>query len=62
MSAVTGIIAGFAAAAGALALYRVVQRRARSLRTAIDEARNRPSGDPVLDFEQDPSTGVFRAK
>lgn len=62
MSAVTGIIAGFAAAAGAVALYRVVQRRARSLRTAIDEARNRRSGDPVLDFEQDPSTGVFRAK
>lgn len=62
MSAVTGIIAGFVTAAGAVALYRMAKRRARSLRAAIDEARGRRGADPVLDFEQDPSTGVYRAK
>jgi hypothetical protein len=59
MSAVTGIIAGVVTAAGAVALFRLVERRARSLRTAIDEARGRRRANPVLDFEQDPSTGVF---
>lgn len=62
MGAVTGIIAGFVTAAGAVALYRLVERRTRSLRAAIDDARGRRGADAILDFEQDPSTGVYRAK
>ncbi|MBI1366918.1 MAG: hypothetical protein GC153_13305 [Alphaproteobacteria bacterium] len=61
MSATTGIIAGIAAAAGALAVYRLAMRRAQALKTALAEAR-RPRGDRVIDFERDPATGVFRAK
>jgi hypothetical protein len=62
MSAVTGIIAGFVTAAGAVALFRLVERRARSLRVKIDEARGRRRADAILDFEQDPATGVYRPK
>ncbi len=64
MSAMTGIIAGLATAVGVVALYRFAERRARSVRAAID--RRRGGGpyraEPVLDFEQDPATGVYRAK
>lgn len=64
MSAVTGIIAGLATAVGVVALYRFAERRARSLRAAIDKGRGVApgGGDPVLDFEQDPATGVYRSK
>lgn len=62
MNAVTGIIAGFAAAAGAVALMRYAERRARALRAALRAARGGDADRPVLDFEQDPATGVYRAK
>jgi hypothetical protein len=63
MSAITGVVVGLAAAAGAVALYRVMERRARPLARAIAEWR-RPTGErgKVLEFERDPVSGVFRAK
>ncbi|MBB5518016.1 hypothetical protein [Amphiplicatus metriothermophilus] len=64
MSAMTGIVAGLATAAGAFALYRYAERRARALRRAVEERRRDPqrAGKPVLDFERDPETGVYRSK
>jgi len=68
MSAVTGIVAGLFAAAGVVALTRFVARRARPVREAIDRTfgaapdASARVGDAVIDFEQDPETGVFRAK
>lgn len=68
MSAVTGIVAGLVAAAGVVALTRFVARRARPVRDAIDRAFRASAepgskgGETVIEFEQDPETGVFRAK
>ena len=65
MSAVTTLVATVAAAAGAVALYRYAERRTRPLRNAIDELRKsaRNNGDgAVLDYEQDPESGVFKPK
>lgn len=62
MSALSGIVAGFVTAAGAVALYRLVEKRTRSLRAKIDEVRGRHRADAILDFEQDPATGVYRSK
>lgn len=65
MSAVATLVATVAAAAGAVALYRVAERRSRPLRSAIAELRksSRTSGaGAVLDYEQDPESGVFRPK
>lgn len=62
MSAVTGIVAGLAAAAGAVALYRFAERRARSLRDALTVRRDGARPGAVLDFEKDPETGVYRGR
>jgi hypothetical protein len=65
MSAVTTLVATVAAAAGAVALYRFAERRSRPLREAIAELRkpSRTNGaGAVLDYEQDPDSGVFRPK
>jgi hypothetical protein len=63
MSAVSGIVAGFVVIGGAVALYRFAQRKGGELREALDGIR-RPEGHDggVLDFERDPSTGVYRTK
>ncbi|MBY0422439.1 MAG: hypothetical protein K2Q06_09055 [Parvularculaceae bacterium] len=60
MSGLTGVIAGFAVVAGAVALYRLLEGRIEAARAAMSGR----DGDaaPVIDFEQDPVTGVFRAK
>lgn len=64
MSAVTTLVATVAAAAGAVALFRVAERRTRPLRKAIDEMRKSASSKTgeVIDYEQDPESGVFRPK
>lgn len=64
MNSVAGILAGFLVIGGAVALYRFGARKAGDLRRAIDEMTGeaRGPGGEVLDFERDPSTGVFRAK
>lgn len=62
MSAVTGIVAGFVTAAGALALYRYARRRTGELRDKLERARARGAGRTVIEFEQDPETGIYHAK
>lgn len=65
MSAVTTLAVTVAAAAGAVALYKFAERRTRPLRAAIDELRKSARGDnagAVIEYEQDPESGVFRPK
>lgn len=70
MSAVTTLAASIAAAAGAVAVYRFVNRRTRPLRDAIAELRRQQSAArsgggaaaDVLDYERDPASGVYRQK
>lgn len=62
MGAVTGMVAGIVTLAGAVALYRYAERRTRPLRrNIVDKAGTRRRAD-TIDFEQDPETGVYRAK
>lgn len=64
MNSVAGIVAGFLVVGAAVALYRFGVRKAESIRRAIDEFSSdaRDADGAVLDFERDPSTGVFKAK
>lgn len=65
MSAVTTLVATVAVAAGAVALFRLAEKRTRPLRSAIDEMRRTArDGSPgaVIDYEQDPDSGVFKPK
>lgn len=61
MGPVTGIAAGFAAALGAMALYRAFERRLRAAKKTVDDLRA-VSPRSVIDFELDSATGVYRAK
>jgi hypothetical protein len=61
MGPVTGIAAGFAAALGAMALYRALERRLRAAKKTVDDLRGADSRS-VIDFELDSATGVYRAK
>lgn len=58
MGPITGIAAGFAAALGAVALYRAMERRVRAARKAVDGL----SSKDVIEFELDRTTGVYRCK
>lgn len=62
MSGLTGIIAGFAVIAGAVALYRLAGDRLAALREAVKSAHTPDERPTVLDFELDRTTGVFRSK
>ncbi|MEZ5894368.1 MAG: hypothetical protein R3C58_14650 [Parvularculaceae bacterium] len=65
MSAVTTLAASIAAAAGAVALYRFLDRRSRPIRDALAELRRAGRSQPnagVIDYEQDPVSGVYRPK
>lgn len=62
MGPVTGVIAGFAAAVGALAAYRALLRRAQTPRKKVDGLRAGARREIVIDLERDPTSGVFRAK
>lgn len=65
MSAVATLGVTVAAAAAAVALYKFAERRTRPLRAAIDELRNsarRDNAGAVIDYEQDPESGVFKPK
>lgn len=65
MSSVTAIIATVAATAGAVALYRYADRKSREFRKVLTEIKNKAAEKrpaKVLDFEQDPDSGVFRPK
>lgn len=65
MSAVTTLAVTVAAAAGAVALFKFAERRTRPLRAAIDELRTaarRENAGAVIEYEQDPESGVFKPK
>lgn len=65
MSAVATLAATLVAAAGAVAAYRYVGRKTRDFREAVDELRERARGETdaqVIDYERDPSSGVYRPK
>lgn len=63
MNTTAGILAGLLVAGAAVTAFRFVRRKSHEIRQAIDELRGAASGaDEVLDFERDPSTGVFRRR
>lgn len=65
MSAVTTLAVTVAAAAGAVALFRFVDRRSKPLRETLAEMRRQARGDrpsAVIDYERDPESGVFKPK
>lgn len=61
MGPLTGIAAGFAAALGAMALYRALERRLRAAKKTVDDLRG-VDARSVIDFELDTATGVYRTK
>lgn len=65
MGAVSTLAVTVAAAMGAIALYRFVDRKTGELRNAIDEANRRSksgNSNVVIDYERDPDSGVFKPK
>jgi hypothetical protein len=62
MAEVTTVVAGLAAAIGAVAAYRFAKKRAAAFRKVLRGARRGGNEEPVIDFERDPDTGVFRVK
>ena len=62
MGAVTTLVATVAAAAGAVALYRYVDKQTKDLRDALRGAREPNAGKPVIDYERDPESGVYKPK
>ncbi len=61
MGAVTTLVATVAAAAGAVALYRFVDRQARDLKDVLRDKAKRTS-DMIIDYERDPESGVYKPK
>lgn len=63
MNTTAGILAGILVAGAAATAYRFIRRKSHEIRRAIDELRGGASGESdVLDFERDPSTGVYRRR
>ena len=63
MNTTAGILAGILVAGAAVTIFRFARRKADALRAAIDEFRGAAAGDgSIIDFEQDPATGVFRRR
>jgi hypothetical protein len=60
----TSIAAGFAAALGAVALFRALQRRARLSRKDVDGSASRDgaAAGEIIDLEFDETSGAYRAK
>lgn len=65
MSAVATVAATIVAAAGAVAVYRYMDKKTRAFRDAVRDVHDRARGEAegrVLDYERDPSSGVYRPK
>jgi len=65
MGALVTIVTTVAAAAGAVALYRFIDNKTRAVREVLSDAQKRAraqSGGRVIDYERDPSTGIFKPK
>jgi len=61
MGAVTTLAVTVAAAAGAVAFFRYVDRQARDLKDVLKDKTAR-YGEKVIDYERDPESGIFRPK
>lgn len=63
MSAVATLAATVVAAAGAVAIYRYVDKKTREFSDAVKSVRDGASSEGrVIDYERDPSSGVYRPK
>ncbi len=65
MGALTGIVAGVAAAVGVVTLARFAERKTKELRDTLKQAAGQSGGDapePVIEFEKDPVSGAYRQK
>ncbi len=65
MGAVTTLVATVAAAAGAVALYRFIDKQSRDIRAVLSEAKKRADvqrSKVVIDYERDPDSGVYKPK
>ena len=62
MGAVTTLVLTVAATAGAVALYRFVDRQAKDLRDAIRDVQREQGKSGVIDYERDPESGVYKPK
>ncbi|MBL4619133.1 MAG: hypothetical protein JKX88_03425 [Marinicaulis sp.] len=61
MGGVATIAVTVAAAAGAVALFRYIDRHARELKEALRDKTTR-AGAKIIDYERDPERGIFRQK
>jgi len=65
MSAVATLATAIAAAAGGVMAYRFIQNRQRILKNVINDIRNERTSAKkarVIDYEQDPASGVYKPK
>ena len=61
MGGVATIAVTVAAAAGAVALFRYIDRQARELKEVLKD-KTTDHGVTVIDYERDPESGIFRQK
>lgn len=62
MGPITSIAAGLAAAVGAVALLRMLDRRRAANGRPRDERSRGTAPQAILDFELDRNSGVYRSK
>ena len=65
MSGVATLAATIAAAAGAVAVYRYIEKRKGAWRRIFNDPSRKASSGPkrqIIDFERDPESGVFKPK
>lgn len=66
MGGVAAVVTTVVATVGAVALYRFVDAKRRELRDVLAEAREATASakraEPVIDYERDRETGVYRPK
>jgi len=62
MSGVLTLAASVAAAAGAVAAYRFVEKRRKQVGDALERAGVRRRQSKIIECERDPETGVYRPR
>ncbi len=62
MSGVLTLAATVAAAAGAVAAYRFIDRRQQQFGDMLQRARGQKKPSKIIDCERDPETGVYRQR
>lgn len=62
MGPTTSIIAGLAVVGAGVAVYRFARKKTAEIRKVIDGLRSSGAAGSVMDFEKDPSTGVYRPR